>query len=432
MRIKAAEAGQQSLTVQHVMNPRDATRKSVRGIEQRGVRFGNLRRLQEERRGNISTGSGTLTFFQQFHRLLRPTGPMSEQATGKVQLHQSACGGELKLREQIEHDVVVVARVERDVARATGLGDRAHHVEGLIAVERGDLDAGNIRHLGKPSPEVGRKQAPARRRLEIESEHGDLGRHLSRMFNQLLVRRIGQRREGKQADVVAEFPREPCFGNGLAGFAADAGDLDRSPAGGAVARVGGFRREFENRLEQCVPGIANGELRGVDPNRDAARAGRVIVARQRALVPFVELSRSGQCEWMRWNDQPFVEPSANFGSELWAGCHVHAKLSDNSVSGLGSNTGAPSIARLWGNPPPRPSNARHTSHDAQTSLRSLAGSFGGPAGPPYQIKVGLSCCSAVDLIERERDHRTDIVSGCEIESGARFRNAIDSSASIRG
>ena len=56
--------------------------------------------------------------------------------------------------DQVEHDVVVVAGVERDALRGAGFGDTVDDVERRIAVERRDLDADDVVDFGEPSPEV--------------------------------------------------------------------------------------------------------------------------------------------------------------------------------------------------------------------------------------------------------------------------------------
>ena len=52
--------------------------------------------------------------------------------------------------------------------------------------------------------------------------------------------------------------------------------------------------------------------------------GGVVVAGQRALVPFVELALGGQRERVRGDHQPVVKPSANFGRDLREVRHAQA------------------------------------------------------------------------------------------------------------
>ncbi len=73
----------------------------------------------------------------------------------------------LKGVTEIQHDVVVVAGVERNPAAR--VSDRADHVERLVPVERRDLDRDDILQLGKPPPECVREDPAAHGRLEIET-----------------------------------------------------------------------------------------------------------------------------------------------------------------------------------------------------------------------------------------------------------------------
>ena len=123
-------------------------------------------------------------------------------------------------------------------------------------------------------------------------------------------------REREQPNVITKLPRELRFGDRLRRLAADAGDADGPTASGLVARGDGFGGEREHRLEQSVSRIANGELRGVNTDRDPARAGGVVVTGQRALVLLVELALRRQGERMCGDHQPFVESSANFRRDL--------------------------------------------------------------------------------------------------------------------
>ena len=54
-------------------------------------------------------------------------------------------------------------------------------------------------------------------------------------------------------------------------------------------------------------GIANGELRGVHADGDAARAGIAVVARQRALARSSSLRAAVERQWVRRDDPPAQE-----------------------------------------------------------------------------------------------------------------------------
>ena len=90
--------------------------------------------------------------------------------------------------------------------------------------------------------------------------------------------------------------------DGLCRLAADAADPDqrlRPRAVGAVHLLGGQR---EHRLEQADPRLADGELRRVHADRQAAGAGGDVIPRQRALASLVEPAVRGERERVRGDD----------------------------------------------------------------------------------------------------------------------------------
>lgn len=120
---------------------------------------------------------------------------------------------------------------------------------------------------------------------------------------------VAQRAEAEERGVVAEFAHELRFGHGLRSAAADAGDADERLAG-AGHFLGGQR---ENGMEEADLGIADGELRGVNADREAAHARGEIVARERALAALVETTRGGEREGMGGDDEAVLEAGAQVG-----------------------------------------------------------------------------------------------------------------------
>ena len=95
---------------------------------------------------------------------------MAEQAADEAQL--ARLGAER--HGEVEHDVVVVAGVERDpVLRARGR-DAVHDVERAVAVERRDLDPDDVLDRGEALPEVAREQHAADRGLQVEADDRQL------------------------------------------------------------------------------------------------------------------------------------------------------------------------------------------------------------------------------------------------------------------
>jgi hypothetical protein len=130
--------------------------------------------------------------------------------------------------------------------------------------------------------------------LQVEADERDFARDRLRMGDQVVLARALERREGKQPRVIAEPACNLRFPHRLRGESGQSCDHQRSPArpfGGAA------HGEVEHRLEQA--GLADGELRGVDADREPARAGIEIVARERALAAAIELAITIERERMR-------------------------------------------------------------------------------------------------------------------------------------
>src|SRR5688572_19048825 len=100
-----------------------------------------------------------MTIIEYFNSTHCPHRPMSEQSADNASFHKRLLHGEPKRREQVEHDVVVVPSVERDVI-ASGFSNGAHHIDCLIAIERRDLNCGHILDFSKLPPERVGEQAP--------------------------------------------------------------------------------------------------------------------------------------------------------------------------------------------------------------------------------------------------------------------------------
>src|SRR6267154_650283 len=154
---------------------------------------------------------------------------MAEKAADDAALDLFAVDGKNVRSEQIHDDVVVVAGVERDVA--AGFGDGADDVKSLVAIEGSDFDGGDVFDFGELAPEFIRENAAADGRLEIDSD-----------------------------------------------------DANEWSGAAAVGAVHFFRSERQNGVEEADLRIANGELRGVNADGEAAGASSDVVARERTLA----------------------------------------------------------------------------------------------------------------------------------------------------
>ena len=170
---------------------------------------------------------------------------------------------------------------------APGFDDGAHDVDGLIAIERRDLDRPDVRNLGELTPEPIREHAPAHRRLQIEAEQwNDFGDRAA-MREQLVVARVSEAAEAEKPGVVAECRGQLGFAGCLRRRPADAGDHREGPVGfGVGARL--VDRQLEHGTEKTDSRVSDGELRRVHAHGHAACAGVDVVAREPTLACFVE------------------------------------------------------------------------------------------------------------------------------------------------
>jgi hypothetical protein len=105
--------------------------------------------------------------------------------------------------------VIVVAGVKRDLVLAPGRGDRTEDIEGLIPIERGDLDRQDIIDLDKTPPELEGQQASTRRGLEIEPEDRDQAGDLLAMVDELIGAGGWPGGQAEQSRVVTSLEGQP-------------------------------------------------------------------------------------------------------------------------------------------------------------------------------------------------------------------------------
>ena len=175
--------------------------------------------------------SGCVTFGEQFSCAASPDGPMAEEAPNDAALDLFAVDVKNVRSEQVHHDVVVVAGVERNVA--AGFGDGADDVKSLVAIEGSDFDGGDIFDFGKLAPEIEREDAAADGGLEIEADDGENLCDGAAMRKENGVGCMRKRGEAEEAGVVAKIGEERGFANGLRRIATDSADADER--NGAVA-----------------------------------------------------------------------------------------------------------------------------------------------------------------------------------------------------
>ena len=201
-------------------------------------------------------------------------------------------------REQIGDDVVVIARVERDLVAAAGVGDSAHDVQCLVAVERRDLDRHNIVDFDEFTPEAVGQRLPPHRRLQIETNYGnDLGNPPA-VVQELGRGGLRQRAQAEQPGVVAVRQGQIRLAHGLARIAHDARHLDEGASPAPQMLVDRLRGQRQHRFQQTVLRLVEFELGRMHAYGDAAGAGRAVVAGERGLTSLVQLEIGGEGERM--------------------------------------------------------------------------------------------------------------------------------------
>ena len=243
------------------MDAGDAAGEAVGGVEERGVGVGDLDAALQQRGRDLAGARRRLALAEQRHGASRPHRPVSEQPADDPALDRPPADGEPEGRHQVGDDGVVVAGVERDVV-AAGVDDGADHVEGLIAVERRDLDGDDGRYLGEAAPEGVRQRSAAHRGLQVEADERDAGADRRAVRDERGVVRVGQRGQAEQAGVVAEARQQIRLRQGLVACAADAADADerfgarsasaRSISSAASVSTGSNRPIAGSRIANCV------------------------------------------------------------------------------------------------------------------------------------------------------------------------------------
>jgi hypothetical protein len=119
---------------------------------------------------------------------------------------------------------------------------------------------------------------------------------------QFLIGSFGQRGEAQQAGVVSGLARETRLADSLWSLAADACDFENALARIMLESADGVDSEAEHWFKQPDVRGANGELRRVHADSDAAGSGFAVVARESGLAALIEFALGGESEGMSRDD----------------------------------------------------------------------------------------------------------------------------------
>src|SRR5260221_2295112 len=262
------------------MNTGDAAAEAVRRVEERGVGVGDL----GCQRQGMPRPCVPFDLLQQLYRAAGPDCPVSQQAAYDAQRGFAEPEGS----QQVYQEVVVIARVERDLPGAAGFRYGAYDVQRLIAIERGHLDRHYVFDFGEGAPEFVREYATTYRRLQVEAEQRDDCGYRAGVIEELRYGGCRHRAQAEESGVIAHAGCLLGFFHCLRRLAYNSRDPDR----GLVAQF--LHGQLHNRRLQAV--VADLDLCVLPSDRRAARAGCQVVTRQRPLTSLVQLAlrREGQ------------------------------------------------------------------------------------------------------------------------------------------
>src|ERR1700687_3099946 len=160
MGIQAPNSFQQALPPQDLMQAGDATGEVVRHVEKGRVAIGNFGASAEQIFWN---GSGpvrnVVALLQEIDRAASPYRPVAQKAAYNAVFPRLSVDLKDKRREKIHRDIVIIPGVERDVSAR--FSNSADDIEGLVTVERRNLDGDNLFNFRELAPEsVGKYAAP--------------------------------------------------------------------------------------------------------------------------------------------------------------------------------------------------------------------------------------------------------------------------------
>src|SRR5712664_2946320 len=307
-RIEAPDSFQQPLPPQNFVTAGDAAVKIVGDVEKRAVAVGDAGIESEQIGGDAVLVARGAAHLELLDGVRGPHRPMAEQTAAEIGTRGDALVAQVERQREVEQDMVVIAGIERDAVERTGGGDTAQHVEGAVTIERRDLDGDDVVDSRETPPEIRAEDDAADGRLQIKANQRNLARHRLAMGDDLVFGYGFHRGETEQARVIADAARDLGFRNGLPCRAGEPGD-QRQRALGPGRR--GLRGQFQHRPVQ--PDVADGELRGVNADREAPGAGVDIIACQRALMDSVERAAGVERQRVRRNHRAIGDQTPHLG-----------------------------------------------------------------------------------------------------------------------
>src|SRR5262249_40366279 len=145
---------EQALPSEHLVASGNAAPEAMGHVEERGIAIGDPAVERKELARDLFARAGGATALENLDGASHPDRPVAEQAAAKPPLHARPAAFDQERGQQIEHDMIVVAGIERDALLGSGRDHAAHDIERAVAVERGDLDRDHVVDRRKPAPEI--------------------------------------------------------------------------------------------------------------------------------------------------------------------------------------------------------------------------------------------------------------------------------------
>lgn len=189
---------------------------------------------------------------------------------------------ELVVCDQVVDDIVVVARVKRDIV--VRLADGPNDIEGAVSVEGGDFDSEHIGDFCEIPPEFVWERPSSHGWLEIESDDWDLLRDGVAVFEHLVDRSISPCRHAEQSSMVVVFNGDPGFVQSLRSPSANPADPEDFLASVPFPLVDVLGDVFQDRLEKIELRRPNFKLSRMDGDGNSASSGVDVVSAQCPLM----------------------------------------------------------------------------------------------------------------------------------------------------
>src|ERR1700685_2790528 len=143
--IQAPPASQKSLSPENLVDACDASMEARCNVEERRIHVCHLCVSQEPFRiDRLRRFHNSMEFSLQLYSASRPHRPMPKQTAGEPKRLSS----KLEPGEQVQDNVVVIARVESNLACAAGCSYSTQNILGCIEIERSNLDLDHALDLG--------------------------------------------------------------------------------------------------------------------------------------------------------------------------------------------------------------------------------------------------------------------------------------------